>query len=145
MCDYSMHNVKSRPAQIGDKLVTAKFPGTMTRGFAAVDDPAVAICLRPGAELVFERRAEYRSTIGQFFPFLRNKVAGTLARFRRINDDQLNSHHDALEFADGRIILLTHLAAGQRASVLQMPREQDPNRLEGQKHAVRQQEIAEVH
>ena len=30
-------------------------------------------------------------------------------------------HHDALEFANGEIILLTRLAEGQRATVLQLP------------------------
>src|SRR6266849_2589585 len=32
MCDYSLQNVKSRPAAVGDKLVTHNF-GTGTRGF----------------------------------------------------------------------------------------------------------------
>jgi hypothetical protein len=31
------------------------------------------------------------------------------------------SHHDALEFPDGRIVLLTHLLSGQHATVLQLP------------------------
>ena len=34
MCDYSLQNVKSRPAAVGDKLVTHNF-ATGTRGFAA--------------------------------------------------------------------------------------------------------------
>ena len=36
MCEYSLHNVASRPAKVGDKLVTTQFPGTITRGFASV-------------------------------------------------------------------------------------------------------------
>jgi hypothetical protein len=31
------------------------------------------------------------------------------------------AHHDALEFPDGKIVLLTHLLAGQHATVLQLP------------------------
>ena len=31
------------------------------------------------------------------------------------------SHHDALEFPDGEIVLLTRLCEGQRARVLQLP------------------------
>jgi len=31
MCDYSLHNVASRPARVGDKLTTRDF-GTGTRG-----------------------------------------------------------------------------------------------------------------
>ncbi len=34
MCDYSLRSVKSRPAKVGDKLITRDF-GTGTRGFAA--------------------------------------------------------------------------------------------------------------
>ena len=32
-----------------------------------------------------------------------------------------NVHHDALEFPDGKFVLLTHLCKGQRATVLQLP------------------------
>lgn len=128
MCDYSLHSVQSRPAKIDDKLVVTKFPGTTTRGFAAVGNPAVAVCLRPGTELVFEHAAAYRTPFGQIFPFLRNKTAGTLARFRQIDVDELYNHHDALEFADGTIVLVTDLVCGQVAAVLQMPIEQDPSR-----------------
>ena len=37
MCDYSLHNVKSRPAKVGEKLRTHNF-NTGTRGFAAPED-----------------------------------------------------------------------------------------------------------
>jgi hypothetical protein len=74
----------------------------MTRGFAVVDNPAVAVCLRPGTELAFERPAAYRSALGEQVPFVRSKFAGTLARFRLIDTDQINAHHDALEFAMAR-------------------------------------------
>ena len=32
-----------------------------------------------------------------------------------------NVHHDALEFPDGQVVLLTLLKAGQEATVLQLP------------------------
>ena len=54
MCDYSLHRVASRPAKVGDKLVSTSFPHTTTRGFASVDDRNVAVCLLPGTELAFE-------------------------------------------------------------------------------------------
>ena len=54
MCDYSLHYVASRPARVGDKLVSTSFPQTTTRGFASVDDRNVAVCLLPGTELAFE-------------------------------------------------------------------------------------------
>jgi hypothetical protein len=44
-----------------------------------------------------------------------------VARFRQINLENPSTHHDALEFPNGEIVLLTHLRAGQRATVLQLP------------------------
>ena len=55
MCDYSLHLIASRPARVGDKLISTSFPHTTTRGFASVDDRNVAICLLPGTELAFEK------------------------------------------------------------------------------------------
>ena len=49
MCDYSLQNVKSRAAQVGDKLTTRNF-GTGTGGFAAPEDSTTAVCLLPGTE-----------------------------------------------------------------------------------------------
>ena len=48
----ALHNVKSRPAKVGDKLTTRDF-GTGTRGFAASEDQDVAVCVLPGTELAF--------------------------------------------------------------------------------------------
>src|SRR6516165_871244 len=52
MCDYSLHQVKSRPAKVGDKLMTINFR-TGTRGFAAPEDSTTAVCILPGTELAF--------------------------------------------------------------------------------------------
>ena len=52
MCDYSLLSVRSRPAKVGDKLTTRDF-GTGTRGFAAAEDVAVAVCVLPGTEFAF--------------------------------------------------------------------------------------------
>ena len=48
----------------------------------------------------------------------------TTAIFRQVNKDQPFKHHDALEFPDGRIVLLTRLSEGQEATVLQLPASQ---------------------
>jgi hypothetical protein len=118
MCDYSLHNVPTRPAQVGDKILTTTFRNTTTRGFAAVENPSVAVCLVPGTELAFEREVEYDAVL----PFLRKRKAGSmLARFRQVNTEQPNVHHDALEFPNGKIVLLTCLSQDQRATVLQLP------------------------
>ena len=63
MCDYSLHHVASRPAKVGDKLVSTQFDGSTTRGFAAVDDPSVAVCILPGTELVFDQEIKHEPVI----------------------------------------------------------------------------------
>jgi len=45
------------------------------------------------------------------------------AIFRQINKEKIAAHHDALEFPDGRIVLLTFLDEGQEATVFQLPAE----------------------
>lgn len=120
MCDYSLHFVASRPAKVGDKLVTTKFNNSLTRGFAAVGEPTVAVCLLPGTEIAFEEKVEYEPSFG--IGMLPNKKGPQrLARFRQINMDNAVTHHDALEFPDGQVILLTRLSEGQHATVLQLP------------------------
>ena len=118
MCDYSLHHVATRPAKIEDRLVTTKFHNSITRGFAAVGDPRVAVCLLPGTELAFDRDVECEPALA-IFPT--KKIGQKVARFRQINLDQPTVHHDALEFPDGQIVLLTALCSGQHATVLQMP------------------------
>jgi hypothetical protein len=44
-----------------------------------------------------------------------------LARFRQVDSHLPRTHHDALEFENGEIVLLTRLLAGQKATVLQLP------------------------
>ena len=43
MCDYSLDFVASRPARVGDKLVSTGFRNSVTRGFAAIGEPNVAV------------------------------------------------------------------------------------------------------
>ena len=117
MCDYSLHNVKSRSAKVGDKLATRNF-GTGTRGFAAPEDATTAVCVLPGTELAFAQAVRC-SPRGLFAWKL--MVAHTTAIFRQVNKDNPRAHHDALEFPDGQIVLLTHVLEGQEATVLQLP------------------------
>ena len=118
MCDYSLQNVKSRPAQIGDKLVTRDF-GAGTRGFCAAEDTATAICVLPGTELSFaEPIKRIRSGL---FPWRDRIINHTTAIFRQINRDKAAAHHDALEFPGGQVVLLTLLCEGQAARILQLP------------------------
>jgi hypothetical protein len=122
MCDYSLHHVASRPANVGDKLVTTQFNHSITRGFAAVGEPNVAVCLLPGTEVAFEKEVEFERGFGLFSSWTRQKRIGDkVARFRQLNADKPNMHHDALEFPDGEILLVTRLCEGQHATVLQLP------------------------
>jgi hypothetical protein len=117
MCDYSLELVASRPAKVGDKLVSTSFPHTITRGFASVDEANVAVCLLPGTELAFDK--EVRCETGSLVFYRR--LGHTVAKFQEVHKGRPNIHHDALEFPDGTIVLLTDLCKGQRATVLQLP------------------------
>jgi hypothetical protein len=130
MCDYSLRNVASRPARVGDKLVSTSFPTSSTRGFAAIGEPNVAVCLLPGTELAFEENVKCESAHGFGYKHLAHKVA----RFRQVNQDQPNVHHDALELPEGEIVLVTKLAGGQHATVLQMPASPRENLPETELH-----------
>jgi hypothetical protein len=114
MCDYSLQNVKSRAAQVGDKLMTRYF-GTGTRGFAAPEDLTTAVCLLPGTELAFSNPV----VIGDWM--LRRSMWHKTAIFRQIAREIPQRHHDALEFPNGETVLLTGLAEHQQATVLQLP------------------------
>jgi hypothetical protein len=117
MCDYSLERVASRPAVIADKLVTTQFSGTVTLGFASVADCTTAVCLRPGTELAFDAPPQH----GRRFFFGSELAPGRVARFRQVNVTDAHAHHDALEFADGTVVLVAKLLPGQFASVLQLP------------------------
>jgi hypothetical protein len=118
MCDYSLSNVRSRPAQVGDKLVTRDFR-VGTRGFGTMQDASLAVCVLPGTELCFA--GEVRCIATGLLPWRDKVINHRTAIFRQVNKARLAAHHDALEFPDGRIVLLTLLREGQQATVLQLP------------------------
>ena len=121
MCDYSLESQASRPAAAGDRLVTTSFPRSTTRGFCAAGERGVAVCLKPGTEMAFDAPVAFSG----FFRFLlqAHHHDCRTARFRHVNEDNPLLHHDALEFANGQIVLLTHLRKGQFATVIQLPAE----------------------
>jgi len=112
MCDYSLQNVRTRPAQVGDRLTTRLFNIT-TRGFSASEDASVAVCVLPGTELSFTHEVQRVWP----HPVIHHKTA----IFRQINLNKCRTHHDAVEFPDGQIALLTTLQEGQLTTVLQIP------------------------
>lgn len=118
MCDYSMRHVASRPAKVGDVLITTRFAEGLTGGFSAVGEPHVAVCVLPGTELAFEQEIERYAAL----PLLRpRKLGAQVARFCRVHENIPSVHHDALELPGGKTELLTNLRPSQRAKILQLP------------------------
>jgi len=118
MCDYSLHEVRSRPARVDDRLVSTRFSNSITRGFAPVGEPDLAVCLLPGTEVAFENDVAYRRGWG-LLP--NGKLAEKVAQFRQVEMDKPAVHHDALEFPSGQIVMVNDLREGQRVTVLQLP------------------------
>lgn len=129
MCDYSLHGVSSRSANVRDKLVTTKLERSNARAFAAVGEhgaklvihdspPEVAVCLLPGTELAFDDEVRYDRALRLFG---KARINHKVARFRQIDLDDPHVQHDALEFPDGQVLKVARLAAGQTATVLQLP------------------------
>ena len=111
MCDFSLQSVRSRSAKVGDKLVTRDFR-TGTIGFAAADDPGLAVCVMPGTELAFARDVACISA--GLLGWKTKTINHQTAIFRQVNKDKVAAHHDALEFPDGRTLLLTQLSRVRR-------------------------------
>jgi hypothetical protein len=118
MCDFSLQSLRSRAAKVGDRLVTRDF-GTGTHGFADAGDLGLAVCVMPGTELAFA--GEVACLPAGLFSWKRKTINHQMAIFRQVNKDKPAAHHDALEFPDGRTVLLTHLCEGQAVTVLQLP------------------------
>ena len=116
MCDYSLHAVESRPAEVGETLITTTFRGTATRGFASENEPAVAVCMLPGTELAFAEDVKYDNRW-----IWSRAINFRVGKFGAIDPDVPHRHHDAIEFPDGSRVLVTQLCEGQRATVLQLP------------------------
>jgi hypothetical protein len=130
MCDYSLHNVKTRPARVGDRLTT-RFFKSGTRGFSALEDASIAVCVLPGTELSFADDVRREG----LWPWSKGTIKHRTAIFRQVNKEVPNTHHDALEFPDGKIVLLTFLEEGQQATVLQLPVTQEGARVPQPKEA----------
>jgi hypothetical protein len=116
MCDYSLHSIQTRPAKVGDRLTTRLFE-TGTRGFCAPEDANVAVCVLPGTELSFGSDVRRK----RLWFWHKRTIQHRTAIFRQINKESPFAHHDALEFPDGHIVLLTFLEESQQATVLQLP------------------------
>jgi hypothetical protein len=90
-------------------------------GFAASEDATVAVCVLPGTELAFAQEVKRLPT--RLWEWQARVIKYTTAIFRQIKKEKMAAHHDALEFPDGQVLLLTSLSEGQQATVLQLPAE----------------------
>jgi hypothetical protein len=124
VCDYSLHEIETRPARVGDRLTTRMF-NSGTRGFCAPENSYVAVCVLPGTELSFDDEVRRWPAL----PFTERVVKHRTAIFRKINRQKAIGHQDALEFPSGEIVLLHTLEEGQRATVLQLPAEAERSLL----------------
>ena len=116
MCDYSLHAVATRPAKVGETLITTTFRGTSTRGFASESNPDVAVCMLPGTELAFAENVKYDNRW-----IWTRETDFRVGKFGTIDSHIPDRHHDAIEFPDGSHVLVTLLCEGQHATVLQLP------------------------
>jgi hypothetical protein len=72
----------------------------------------------PGTELSFASEVK---CVRSAFLWSERAISYKTAIFRRVNQEYKLTNHDALEFPDGEIVLLTFLREGQQATVLQLP------------------------
>src|ERR1700730_594971 len=106
MCDFSLQSVRSRPAQVGDKLVTQD-SATGPRGFAAADDRGLAVCVLPGTELAFA--GDVACLPAGLLGWKTKTINHQTAIFRQVNKDKMAGQHHAPEFSPGRIARLALL------------------------------------
>jgi hypothetical protein len=96
----SLHLVANRPARVGDELVSTQFRNPLTRGFVAIGEPDVAVCLLPGTEVAFEARRGMRRSI-PLFSRSKSQAEGRALPGRSIFDEP-TTHCDGRSSPMGR-------------------------------------------
>jgi hypothetical protein len=107
MCDYSLEMYASRPARESERYVTTRFPSGSV-GFASPGDTSCAICVQYDTRLVLEDIPQHVQAQCGVSP----KETVTFARI------ETGAYHDAIRFADGRVLSLQHLGPGVSASLV---------------------------
>src|SRR5271157_682577 len=123
MCDYSLEAMASRPAVVGEKLITHKF-ASHTTGFAEPNKTEMPVCVLPGSELAFDSPIKVNE--GSWSAgWIETTLDATVAVFAQDPKPEYgNTWRDCLELVDGRRFKLNQLIEGQTVSVLQLPKEQ---------------------
>jgi len=158
MCDYSIEgSVNTRDAVVGDKLVSTKF-NAHTRGFSGVNEPNIAVCVKPGTEIRFENNVKistktylYRSIIEDIAVFFskmlridRKTIKSTTAVFRQAQ----SFIYDSVKDKDNSALINAYRAGGHRhRDALEFPDGQVvllTNLVSGQKATVLQLPVKET-
>jgi hypothetical protein len=98
MCDYSLEVYRSRPARVGERYVSNRFPSG-TIGFVAPGDQSVAICMECGMQIALSNlpnRLREQAQVGE----------AEVVTFTRIEEAL---HHDAIRFDNGYVASLQDL------------------------------------
>ena len=101
MCDYSLETYRSRPAQVGERYETHRFP-TSSIGFIAPGDPSTAVCMACDTKLGLEDIPE--KVQRAYFVSPKEEVV-----FSRL---EKGPHHDGVRFANGAEVTLQELGPG---------------------------------
>ena len=117
MCDYSLHAVATRPAQVGETLITTTFRGTSTRGFAIRERSRCRRLHAARHRTRLRRKRQIRQPLDldarDQFP------RGQIRRYR-----PAHSATGTMTRSNSRtaaVVLVTLLCEGQRVTVLQLP------------------------
>ena len=121
MCDYSLHAVATRDAEVGDKLEVYQFNYT-TKGMrdpskdkTPLYEHACAVCLKPGTELSLTAPVVEEYGWPSFLPLFARKRSHkhATATFRKIMPKEEYKAGiptpDGLEFPDGSTVLINNL------------------------------------
>ena len=119
MCDYSLEMYASRPAREQERYTTTRFPSGSV-GLASPGDTSCAVCVQYDTKLVLEdipQHVQAQCGIGA-----REEVT-----FARI---ETGAYHDAIRFADGRVLSLQHLGPGVGVSLVSLLEKAPAKQLE---------------
>lgn len=107
MCDYSLEMYRSRPAAVGEKYQTHRFPSG-TVGFVAPADPTVAICVSCDSQVALNG-----------IPEAVQKACGVSGN-EQVTFTRLESgpYHDGVRFANGAQVTLQRLGPGIEVDVI---------------------------
>ena len=143
MCDYSLHGIENRLAVEGEILVVHRFytgskgltsPGylkadTKSKSFLALlaenfvkPSSECAVCIPDGAELIL-------TGIPQSLQLSAGVLGTEVVTFRQQSMNEA-THRDAVEFQNGKTVLLQELEEGQRVGVVALSAESAAMRRE---------------